>query len=304
MLHTETGTMSLLAAPNANVEAKALLDFSRLSDDELEALIDLDRVPRHVAIIMDGNGRWANRRGRSRIEGHRAAVDAVWEAVDECGRLHIEALTLYAFSSENWKRPPREVRALMRLFRQQLRKQTPHLNRNNVRLRGIGDLDTLPVAVRWELARAARRLKGNHGLKLNLALSYGGRQELVRAVRSIAREVQQQRLRPEDITADHISGYLDTESMPDPDLMVRTSGEMRLSNFLLWQSAYAEFYFTPVLWPDFRRRDLYEAVLTYQHRERRFGGVADRSEDGPEDGPDARFEARIDGLPHEPPTTS
>ena len=268
--------MSLLAAPHANTEAKPVLDFSHLSDDELEALIDLDRVPCHIAIIMDGNGRWANRRGRTRIEGHRAAVDAVWEAVDECGRLHIEALTLYAFSSENWKRPPREVRALMRLFRQQLRKQTPHLDRNNVCLRGIGDLEKLPVAVRWELARAARRLKRNHGLKLNLALSYGGRQELVRAVQRIARDVQRGALEPGDITADHIGRHLDTESMPDPDLMVRTSGEMRLSNFLLWQSAYAEFYFTPVLWPDFRRRDLYEAVLTYQHRERRFGGAEDQ----------------------------
>jgi len=278
MQHIGTDAMSLLAAPHANIEAKPVLDFSRLSDDELEALIDPDRVPRHVAIIMDGNGRWANRRGRTRIEGHRAAVDAVWEAVDECGRLHVEALTLYAFSSENWKRPPREVRALMRLFRQQLRKQTPHLDRNNVRLRGIGDLEKLPVAVRWELARAGRRLRRNHGLKLNLALSYGGRQELVRAIQNIARDVQQDRLRPEDITTAHVGRYLDTETMPDPDLMIRTSGEMRISNFLLWQSAYAEFYFTPVLWPDFRRRDLYEAVLTYQHRERRFGCAEDRPE--------------------------
>ncbi|MBT7805219.1 di-trans,poly-cis-decaprenylcistransferase, partial [Candidatus Poribacteria bacterium] len=243
--------MSLFAAPHADAQCKAELDFGRLSDDELEALIDMDRVPRHIAIIMDGNGRWANRRGRTRIEGHRAAVDAVWEAVDECGRLHVEALTLYAFSSENWKRPPKEVRALMRLFRQQLRKQTPNLARNNVRLRGIGDLDRLPLAVRWELARAARRLDRNHGLALNLALSYGGRQELVRAVRRIASDVQSNGLRPDDITVERIARYLDTESMPDPDLMIRTSGEMRLSNFLLWQSAYAEFYFTPVLWPDF-----------------------------------------------------
>ena len=272
--------MSLYAAPHADAQRKAELDLASLSDDELEALIDLDRVPRHIAIIMDGNGRWANRRGRTRIEGHRAAVDAVWEAVDECGRLHVEALTLYAFSSENWTRPPKEVRALMRLFRQQLRKQTPNLDRNNVRLRGIGDLDRLPLAVRWELSRAGRRLERNHGLALNLALSYGGRQELVRAVRRIAGDVQTNGLRPEDITVERIAKYLDTESMPDPDLMIRTSGEMRLSNFLLWQSAYAEFYFTPVLWPDFRRRHLYEAVLTYQHRERRFGGAEDQPSAG------------------------
>ena len=279
MQQPKGATMSLLAAPRDRAEAKVELDFERLTDDELEALIDLDRVPRHIAIIMDGNGRWATQRGRTRIEGHRAAVDAVWDAVDECGRLHVEVLTLYAFSSENWKRPRKEVRALMRLFRQQLRRQTPHLNRNNVRLRGIGDLDRLPLAVRWELARAARRLESNHGLALNLALSYGGRQELLRAVRGIARDVRKGELEPDDISVEHIAQYLDTGPQPDPDLMIRTSGEMRISNFLLWQSAYAEFYFTPTLWPDFRRRDLYEAVLTYQHRTRRFGGVEDQTED-------------------------
>lgn len=263
----------LKATPNLHPERKQTLDFSYLSDDDMEALVDLERAPRHIAIIMDGNGRWATRRGLSRIEGHRAAVDAVWEAVDESSRLQAEALTLYAFSSENWKRPASEVKALMGLFRSQLRKQTPRLNRNNVTLRAIGDLRRLPLNVRWELNRSIRRLRGNDGLALTLALSYSGRQEIVRAVQAVARDVEAGRLSADEIDEAAVARRLDTEPLPDPDLIIRTSGEMRLSNFLLWQSAYAEFHFTPTCWPDFRRRDLYEAVLTYQGRDRRFGSV-------------------------------
>ena len=278
----------LKATANIHPERKPALDFDYLSDDDLEALIDLERAPRHIAIIMDGNGRWATRRGLSRIEGHRAAVDAVWEAVDESSRLQVEALTLYAFSSENWKRPASEVKALMGLFRTQLRKQTPQLRRNNVALRAIGDLKRLPLGARWELNRSMRKLQNNDGLTLTLALSYSGRQEIVRAVQALAREIEDGTLAARDINEQTVAQKLDTEPLPDPDLIIRTSGEMRLSNFLLWQSAYAEFHFTASCWPDFRRRDLYEAVLTYQRRDRRFGAVHPRegSEESPDERPD------------------
>ena len=265
--------MRLLASPIAPVRPDSPPNTDHLTDDEVEALIDPKRVPRHVAIIMDGNGRWARQRGLSRIEGHRAAVDTVWQVVEECGRLHVEALTLYAFSTENWNRPRQEVRALMRLVRQQLFTQTPNLHRNNVRLQGIGETERLPLAVRWALRRATRRLGNNTGLVLNLALNYGGQQEILRAVKDIAREVAAGRLSPDDINEERFAQHLYTTGLPDPDLMLRTSGEMRLSNFLLWQSAYSEFHFTPVLWPDFRRRHLYEAILDFQGRERRYGGV-------------------------------
>jgi len=265
--------MRILASPMAGAQADDPPAASNLSDDDLEGLIDPKRVPRHVAIIMDGNGRWARQRGLSRVEGHRAAVDAVWEVVEECGQLHIEALTLYAFSTENWNRPRQEVRALMRLVRQQLHKQTPYLDRNNVRLQAIGAVGGLPLAVRWAIRRSSRRLARNTGLTLNLALNYGGQQEIIHAVRGLAREVESGRLAADDITAELFSEHLYTSSLPDPDLVVRTSGEFRLSNFLLWQTAYSEFHFTPTLWPDFRRRHLYEAVLEFQCRERRYGGV-------------------------------
>ncbi len=267
--------MRLSASPVAPAQPSSIPDGAHLSDDDLVSLIDPKRVPRHLAIVMDGNGRWARQRGLQRVEGHRAAVDAVWEVVEECGRLHVEALTLYAFSTENWNRPRHEVRALMRLVRQQLVRQTPHLHRNNVRLQSIGETEQLPLAVRWALRRASRRLSRNTGLVLNLALSYGGQQEILRAVRALAREVQAGQLSPDDISAERFGQELYTDTLPDPDLIVRTSGEMRLSNFLLWQSAYSEFYCTPVLWPDFRRRHLYEAILVFQQRERRYGGTGD-----------------------------
>ena len=261
--------MTVLASPNAEHPP----DVSQLADDELASLLNHERMPRHIGIVMDGNGRWANKRGLSRIEGHRAGVDSVWRVIDECGRLHIEAITLYAFSSENWKRPPQEVQALMRLFREQLRKNTPDMHRNNVRLRGVGDIERLPLFVRWELARATKRLSRNTGLVFNLAVSYGGRQEIIQAAQRLATDVRDGKLQPDEITEERFSNYLYTASLPDPDLIIRTSGEMRLSNFLLWQSAYAEFIFTPTLWPDFDRRDLHEAILRFQQRDRRYGGV-------------------------------
>lgn len=261
--------MPVLVSPNAENP----LDVSGRSDDEVAALLDRKRMPRHIGIVMDGNGRWAKKRGLSRIEGHRAGVDSVWRVVDECGRLRVEALTVYAFSSENWKRPKDEVNALMRLFREQLRKEASELHRNNVRLQAIGDIERLPLYVRWELSRTIRKLASNTGLVFNLAVSYGGRQEIVQAARRLAEDARDGRLAPEQITAERLSHYLYTGALPDPDLIIRTSGEMRLSNFLLWQSAYSEFYFTPVLWPDFDRRCLHEAILSFQQRERRYGGV-------------------------------
>lgn len=264
---------SLLALPNAETHPDRNVPTNSLSESALESLIDPSRIPRHIAIVMDGNGRWASQRNLPRIEGHRNAVKSVWEIVDECGRLHVEVLTLYAFSSENWKRPPQEVHSLMQLLRDQLRKETPRLHQNNVQLCAIGELARLPFAVRWELERSMKHLKNNTGLRLNLALSYGGRQEIVQAAKRLAEDVRKRNISPDDVSEELFSQYLYTTMLPDPDLVVRTSGEERLSNFLLWQCAYSELYFTPVLWPDFRKRHLFEAVVSYQRRERRFGGL-------------------------------
>jgi undecaprenyl diphosphate synthase len=231
-------------------------------------------LPEHVAIIMDGNGRWARRRGLPRIAGHRAGIKAVRESVKGCGSLGISYLTLYTFSIENWKRPRREVSALMRFLRDTLRKEAEELNRNNVRLRVIGRIEDLPAAVRHELSRAIAYLDGNTGLTLVLALSYGGRAEILDAVRSIARRVEDGRITHDDIDADLMVSNLYTADMPDPDLLIRTSGEMRVSNFLLWQIAYSELWITETLWPDFTRKNLYEAVMDYQERERRFGRIS------------------------------
>jgi len=231
-------------------------------------------LPRHVAIIMDGNGRWAKRRGLPRIAGHRAGITAVREAVKGCGNLGVEYLTLYTFSVENWSRPAREVRALMAFLRQTLRKEVRELDGNNVRLRAIGRLDDLPEAVRAELGRAQQALAKNTGLTLVLALSYGGRAEILDACRSIGREVKTGTLGLEDIDPEIFRSHLYAGDIPDPDLLIRTSGEVRVSNFLLWQIAYSEIWLTEVLWPDFRRKHLYEGVVEYQRRERRFGRVS------------------------------
>lgn len=231
-------------------------------------------LPRHVAIIMDGNGRWARRRGLPRIAGHRAAIKAVRESVTGCGNLGIDYLTLYTFSVENWKRPAREVNALMRFLRDTLKKETEELNRNNVRLQVIGRTRDLPEAVIRELSRAATALDGNTGLTLVLALSYAGRVEILDAVRRIAAEVARGEIAEEDIDTDLFGAHLYTAGMPDPDLLIRTSGEMRVSNFLLWQIAYSEIWITDTFWPDFRREHLYRAVMEFQKRERRFGSIS------------------------------
>jgi undecaprenyl diphosphate synthase len=233
----------------------------------------LKKVPRHIAIIMDGNGRWARERGLPRIFGHRAGIESVREIVRACGEVGIEALTLYVFSVENWERPREEVRGLMGMLRELLRKEVRELDKNNVRLMSIGRRDLLPKVVQEELERAIKALKKNTGLVLNLALSYGGRAEIVEAARRIGEEAKEGRLDPAKLDEKSFATYLYAPDLPDPDLLIRTAGEMRVSNFLLWQIAYAELYVTDVLWPDFRQPNLLKAIVDYQKRERRFGRV-------------------------------
>ncbi len=234
---------------------------------------DSPPVPRHIAIIMDGNGRWARERGLPRSEGHRRGADSVGRAVDACGELGVEFLTLYAFSSENWKRPKREVDALMRLLLQFLKKKSKEMVERNVRLQAIGRLHDLPEACQKELHGTIAKTAGNTGLTVILALSYGGREEIIDGVKSLLESVEQGHLDKAMIDTDVFSKHLYTRYYPDPDLLIRTSGELRLSNFLLWQLSYTEFYVTEKLWPDFQKEDLAEAVRAYGLRQRRFGGV-------------------------------
>lgn len=247
---------------------------------EREQLLAAGNLPRHVAIIMDGNGRWATRRGLPRIAGHQAGRRSVREVVEACADLGIEVLTLYTFSSENWQRPAPEVSALMGFLRQVLTEERESLRENNVELRTIGRIGDLPAEVQAELERTQAELSGNTGLKLVLALSYGSRTELVDCVRGLLQDLRAGRLGEGEIDESDIDARLYTSGLPDPDLLIRTSGEMRLSNFLLWQLAYAEIYVTETLWPDFRSRDLYRAIAAYQKRDRRFGRVAARSNAG------------------------
>lgn len=249
------------------------MSTENMSEEELMASLDKGKLPRHVAIIMDGNGRWADKRNLPRNAGHKAGVESVQAVVELCGELGISVLTLYAFSSENWKRPIREVNALMRLLLEQLREQTPELSENNVQLRAIGNIDKLPGRIAREIRHSMDMTKDNTGLILNMALNYGSRQEIVHALQSIVGDISKAKLKPDGINEDVFSQYLYTAGLPDPDLLIRTSGEMRISNFLLWQLAYAEIYITDTLWPDFRKRDLLLALLSYQQRKRRFGGI-------------------------------
>jgi undecaprenyl diphosphate synthase len=236
--------------------------------------IDPARLPAHIAIIMDGNGRWARSRNLPRVAGHRAGAEAVRQTVETCARLGIRALTLYAFSAENWKRPASEVNTLWKLLHLYLRQEMPTLQRSNIRLRPIGRIEALPEAVRGELRAAEQATSSNTGLQVYLALNYGGRLELVDAFNSILDHARRTRsLHKLQIDEAMIASHLYTAGVPDPDLLIRTSGEMRISNFLLWQIAYAEIYVTNVLWPDFTRKDLLAAILDYQQRDRRFGGL-------------------------------
>ena len=239
-------------------------------EEALARQVMQDRLPRHVAIIMDGNGRWAGQRHLPRVEGHRAGIDAVRDAVETSARLGLDVLTLYAFSVENWKRPPAEVSTLMMLLKRYLRSELSTLLRNNIRFNVIGRIEALSTDVQDELRDAERKTASNSGLLFNIALNYGGRTEIVDA----ARRAMASGLKPEDLDEARFGAFLYTAGQPDPDLLIRTSGEMRVSNFLLWQIAYAEIWVTETLWPDFRCRHLLEGVLAYQKRDRRFGGIA------------------------------
>ncbi len=229
------------------------------------------RMPAHVAMIMDGNGRWAQERGRPRVEGHREGMESVRAAVKACSQLGVRYLTLYAFSIENWKRPLPEVRFLMSLLETYLRKEVDELHANGVRIRTIGKTNALPKPVQKVLREAMERTKDNDGLTLTLALSYGARWDILRAVQVLAMDVRRGKVSPEDLTEEVLASYLQTSFMPDPDLIIRTSGEVRLSNFLLWEAAYSELYVTDTSWPDFREDELYRAITEYVARERRFG---------------------------------
>ena len=255
---------------------KDLFDVLKPGSEDwaLAKTVDPDRLPAHIAIIMDGNGRWARRRNMPRAAGHRAGVEPVRIAVETCSRLGLQALTLYAFSVENWKRPRAEVDMLWRLLRLYLHRELPEIMRNGVRFTCMGRLDGLPDQVRQEIEIAIDATARNRGMRLNVALNYSGRAELVDAVNAIVEDARLEgRLRDLQIDEAAIASHLYTAGLPDPDLLIRTSGEMRVSNFLLWQIAYAELYVTETLWPDFRRVDLLHAILDYQKRDRRFGGL-------------------------------
>ncbi len=243
-------------------------------EEDLLRVIDFARLPRHVAIIMDGNGRWARLRSKNRVEGHRAGIDAVRDTVETAARLGLEVLTLYAFSIENWKRPESEVSVLMGLLKHYLRSELDTLLRNNIRFRVVGRGDELAPDIREELARAEQRTASATGLQFNIALNYGGRAEITDAVKRLFAELLREGRSPEAVDEKAIAAHLYTAGQPDPDLLIRTSGELRVSNFLLWQIAYSEIWVTDVLWPDFRRRHLLQAIADFQKRERRYGGIA------------------------------
>ncbi len=242
----------------------------------LKESIDMQRLPRHIAIIMDGNGRWAKEKGQDRLYGHFHGVESVRDIVEGCAELGVEYLTLYAFSTENWDRPQTEVTGLMELLVETIRKETETLNKNNIKLHVIGDMGMLPDYAKKALQESLDITGRNTGLNLVMALSYSSRWELLEAVKQIARDVKDGKIEVESISQYTIQQYLSTKEFPDPELMVRTSGEYRISNFLLYQLAYAELYFTNVRWPDFRKENLYEAIIDFQNRERRFGKTGDQ----------------------------
>jgi len=248
--------------------------LDHLTETELRSLLDLDALPKHIAIIMDGNGRWAELRGLPRIAGHQEGLKSVREMMTFCGELGIGALTIYAFSQENWKRPIPEINALMMLLEHYLQTEMEALVEKGVRFRAIGRVASLPASALQWVRKAERETAHLDKLTLTVALSYGGRSEIVDAVRRLAKDCKDGLLEPESIDERVLERYLSTRGLPDPDLLIRTSGEARISNFLLWQLAYTEMYFTPTLWPDFRRREAVLALLDYQRRERRFGRVA------------------------------
>jgi undecaprenyl diphosphate synthase len=243
---------------------------------DLKSQIDLDKLPRHIAIIMDGNGRWAKQHGKPRVFGHRNGVKAVRETTESAAELGVEYLTLYAFSTENWNRPKFEVGALMKLLVETLHKEVDTLHKNDIRLQAIGDIGKLPGKTCQALLEGIERTRNNTRMTLILALNYSARWEIIQAARTLAQKAVAGEMLPGDIDEKALTGALTTQDIPDPELLIRTSGEHRISNFLLWQIAYTELYFTPVFWPDFGKRHLYEAIIDFQHRERRFGKISEQ----------------------------
>lgn len=238
--------------------------------------INHDKLPRHIAIIMDGNGRWAKKQGLLRAAGHKRGTKAVREVVEGCAEIGIGHLTLYAFSTENWNRPKKEIDILMNLLVSSLKKEIKTLQKNDVALHAIGNLETLPIKAQKELKEVIHQTKDNKRLRVTLALSYGAREEILKTIKEISFKVKNNIISPDEIDESYINKHLYTHDMPDVDLLIRTSGEQRVSNFLLWQIAYAEFYFTNVLWPDFKKTDLHDAIYNYQKRERRFGKTSEQ----------------------------
>ena len=243
---------------------------------DLKQSIDKTNVPQHVAIIMDGNGRWAKKQGEDRVFGHHEGVNSVREIVEACGEIGVKYLTLYAFSTENWNRPKEEVDALMELLVATISMETPNLDKKGVKLQAIGDIESLPQSCQKELQESIDFTAKNNTLTLILALSYSSKWEITNAVKQIAKKVEEGKMNSKDITSKDIEKHLSTSKWPEPELMIRTSGEHRISNFLLWQLAYAEFYFTETLWPDFRKNEFFKAILSYQNRERRFGQTSEQ----------------------------
>jgi len=235
-----------------------------------------ENLPQHIAIIMDGNGRWAKQRGKLRVFGHKHGVTSVRETTEAAAELGIKYLTLYAFSTENWNRPKAEVTALMKLLVQTIHREIKTLHENNIKLQAIGDLESLPAITHRELSEAIDQTSKHNRMTLNLALSYSSRWEITQAVQNLSKDVASGNVLPEEVNEDLLKSYFVTHAIPDPELLIRTSGEFRISNFLLWQIAYSELYFTPKLWPDFRKEDLYEAVVDFQNRERRFGKTSEQ----------------------------
>ena len=242
----------------------------------MKETLDKNNLPKHIAIIMDGNGRWAKKKGAMRVFGHKNAIKAVREVTEACAELGIAHLTLYAFSTENWNRPQKEVDALMQLLVTTIRKETDTLTKNNIRLSTIGNTEQLPKACQKELAETIELTSKNTGLNLILALSYSGRWDISQAIKRISQDIENQKINSEQITDQLVEQYLVSVGIPDPELLIRTSGELRISNFYLWQMAYTEIYITPILWPDFRKEHLYEAISDYQKRERRFGKISEQ----------------------------
>jgi len=246
--------------------------------EDFKSQINADNIPNHIAIIMDGNGRWAEMKGKPRVFGHKNGVTSVKEVIEGCREIGVNYLTLYAFSTENWNRPKLEVKTLMALLVSSLRKELNTLVKNNIKLNTIGKIENLPEKAQVELAEVVEKTKNNTSLTLTLALSYGSREEIVNVIRNISKKVVNNQISVEEINENIINNHLYTFSLPDVDLLIRTSGEKRISNFLLWQIAYAELYFTDTLWPDFRKENLFNAIVNYQHRERRFGKTSQQIE--------------------------